>query len=375
MQEQDRKQRGAAGQERMRRMEREMRKSAVAFGTWCGKRGLTRRAAGERLGLAPETLRAWEREWRKDRMSVESRGRPARREGFLTRETMRAIFQLMGPGVGMPTLEAIFPGVALRELEDFAARYREEHKKKNQVLIHALRWWYPNSVWAIDFTQPLTPIDGIYRYILVVRDLASGYMLWTMPCVEATALEVCRALEALFRAYGAPLVIKSDNGSHFTAQEVRALLARWKIQHLLSPPGLPSYNGSIEAGIGSLTTRMYHLSARSGRPGQYTTDDVEAARLQANEVVRPWGKTLPSPKEAWEHRPDDLSGLRARLARTMDAIRDKVRAEAGYLPIDPLPQRDQDAVNRMVISRALVECGVLTFRRRRIRLPIKRRGK
>jgi hypothetical protein len=49
--------------------------------------------------------------------------------------------------------------------------------------------------------------------------------------------------------------LKSDNGSAFGAQDVQELSAQFGVENLFSPPSMPRYNGSIEAGIGSLTSR------------------------------------------------------------------------------------------------------------------------
>ena len=67
---------------------------------------------------------------------------------------------------------------------------------------------------------------------------------------------------------------------------------------LLSPPGTPEYNGACEAGIGSLMTRANHESFRNDRPGEWTCDDIEGARLMANQTARPQGHMGPTPDEA-----------------------------------------------------------------------------
>src|SRR5262249_49055184 len=79
---------------------------------------------------------------------------------------------------------------------------------------------------------------------------------------------------------------------------VSCQLGRQEVGQLFSPPAWPQYNGSCEAGIGSIRTRTHHQSARRGFPGQWTCDDMEAARLQANELARPWGLT-----GMWEMKP------------------------------------------------------------------------
>ncbi len=45
-------------------------------------------------------------------------------------------------------------------------------------------------------------------------------LLW-LPTYSETGQEVCRALEALFKQHGAPMVLKMDNGSGFDNQEVK----------------------------------------------------------------------------------------------------------------------------------------------------------
>ena len=60
---------------------------------------------------------------------------------------------------------------------------------------------------------------------------------------------------AVFAEHGPPLVLKSDNGSHFTGGNFPDLLAAHRVEHLLSPPYWPRYNGAVEAGIHALKDR------------------------------------------------------------------------------------------------------------------------
>jgi transposase InsO family protein len=53
---------------------------------------------------------------------------------------------------------------------------------------------------------------------------------------------------ALFLEHGAPLVLKSDNGSGFIAEAMRDFLARSQVPPLYSPPYTPEYNGAVKAG-------------------------------------------------------------------------------------------------------------------------------
>ncbi len=262
---------------------------AVAFSRWARLRGVTPEAAATRLGLRPGTLQQWCRRWREDRLCVEGRGRRAARGDVHSRNLVIAVFHLLGSGVGVPTLRQFFPWIARRELEELVRRCRVVWRRRGRRLCHVLRWKRAGTVWAMGFAEPPTPVDGQYRMILAVRDLGSGRLLASLPAAEKSAVVVRDALTALIKEHGAPLVLKHDNESAFLSEEVDGLLSMWGIVRLPSPPATPSYNGACEAGIGGLKVRAHHESARNGRPGEWTCDDVEVARLQANETARPWG--------------------------------------------------------------------------------------
>src|SRR5581483_717564 len=136
-------------------------------------------------------------------------------------------------------------------------RYRRVLRKRYQRSIHRLRLVRTGTVWAMDHAEPPQPVDGKYPYLLAVRDLASGCQLAWLPQGEANAAGTCDALRALFLEYGPPLVIKSDNGSPFIAEDTGQVLAAWGVTHLFSPPQTPEYNGACEAGIGGLKTRTH----------------------------------------------------------------------------------------------------------------------
>jgi len=156
-----------------------------------------------------------------------------------------------------------------------------------------LRWHHVGAVWAVDYAEPPQPIDGRYAALVSVRDLASGKQLAWLPVPEATAEQAAAALESLFREHGPPLVLKSDNGSPFTAEQSVALLREWQVVPWFSPPYTPRYNGACEAGIGGLKVRTHPLAAQHGRPGRWNSEDVEAARRLADEehYPRPTART------------------------------------------------------------------------------------
>jgi hypothetical protein len=253
------------------------------------------------------------------------------------------------------------PEMARREIQDFLRRYRRVYKRRHRLLVRVLHWHRTGAVWAVDFAEPPWPVDGQYRRLLAVRDLAGGFQLAWLPVVDESARTACDVLVALFRAHGPPLVLKSDNGSAFIADQMRTLLAVWQVWHLRSPPDLPEYNGACEAGIGSMKTRTHHQAARAGRPGVWTSDDVEAARLQANETARPWGYRGPTPAEMWAQRRPLFDAERRVFAATVQEIIDQELAFRGIDTQSKLSQSEQAAVHRAALARTLVAGGILSF--------------
>lgn len=368
--------RGEAGQKGLRQMERALQKAALACWHWARERGLGSERSAGLMGLSESTLRAWRKRWQQDRAKITLRGRPAEKVDLVTRMALVVIFQLMGPGVGLGTLRWLFPEASRAELEEMLKSYRKAARRKSRVMIHALRWIFPGTVWATDWTQPPKPVDGIYRYVLVVRDLATGMQLAALPSLTREASVTAGLLGVLFDLHGPPLVLKSDN--EFDAHEISNVLKTHSVWHLLSPPALPAYNGACEAGIGSLKTEAYWEAARNDRPGEWTCDDVEGARMRANQTHKPNGFDEPSPEQAWRDRQPVSDQARSRLRQTVEAL---VPVAAEELQVQLLPgmenhdRQHYNAVNRLAISRALVALDILRIRRRRITPRITRKNK
>lgn len=356
--------------QRKRELERDLRIDVMAHCRWTRRCGMKLSEAAGYLGIRPDLVVEWERRWQMNRLQPKPRGRKFEDLDWPTRVMLMGIFNLMGPGIGLESLSAVLPSNTQRNaLERYLERYKRIHIRKNRVVVHVLRWHIPGTVWAIDFADAPQPIDGLYPYVLLVRDLASGEVLMALPVSDKEQAGVVQALESLFKQHGAPLVLKSDGG--FAGEDITSLLEKNRVAHLLSPPRLPSYNGSIEAGVGSIKTRAHHEAARYGHPGEWNCEDVEAARLQANETARPWGAAASTPDIAWIERQGITEAVRAAFLKTVEDLRPRAKEELLYLPGIPLGRKGKAAVDRVAIGRALVAHGLLSFRRSRITLPIK----
>ena len=158
----------------------------------------------------------------------------------------------------------------------------------------------------------------------------------------------------------------------FTSGIGRQLNHDFGVELLFSPPGTPRYNGAIEAGIGSLKTRTEQHAARHGRPGEWTFDDVEAARCEANARSRPHGRSKPTPDESWAQRQPISAAERTLFRAEVQWQRNAIDAQGGPLA-NPQTDTSERARDRQAIRRALEEHGDLTYTRRRIPLPIRKK--
>lgn len=328
------------------------------------------KAVADGIGVSTRSLRRWHRAWDDDRLAAKQRGRPpSLLPAWIRRDTI-ALLEISGGDLGVPTLQNYFPEATRAALEDLKRRYRRIECRRS--LIHVLYWRRVGAVWAADFSDPPAPIEGLYRHLANVRDLAGQQQLSSMPVYDETVKTTRLVLESLVQWHGAPLVLKVDNGSAFRSHEMQAWAAKHGIFLLYSPPRTPEYNGAVEAGNGAIKTRAQHHAARHDRPWEWTCDDVEAARLQANETGRPFGSHGPSPDEKWQTREPIRDEERVAFAAEYQRQLASERQDRGILEDVLLQGRERDQIERAALVRALVQLGFFSIRRRRIP-PLKSR--
>lgn len=111
----------------------------------------------------------------------------------------------------------------------------------------------PNEVWTADFKGEFRLTTGSYCHPLTVLDLFSHFSL-DCAALAATALAPTRQrFEELFREYGLPKVIRSDNGVPFAQPNALGrlgALAFWWVRLGIRPehtrPAHPAENGAHE---------------------------------------------------------------------------------------------------------------------------------
>ncbi len=130
----------------------------------------------------------------------------------------------------------------------------------------------PNAVWTADYKGQFKTRDGVYCYPLTVCDAYSRFILSChgLPSVEQVAAR--EQFERLFRAYGLPTAIRSDNGTPFATQAICGLsrLSVWWLKlgigHDRIDPGQPQ--PARLGGAGTAATNGCTARSRPRRHGR-----------------------------------------------------------------------------------------------------------
>jgi transposase InsO family protein len=123
----------------------------------------------------------------------------------------------------------------------------------------------PNDVWCADFKGQFKTNDGRYCYPLTVIDGFSRYLLGCQALHSTAVHEAKPVFTRLFKEFGLPLRIRTDNGVPFATNTLARLssLSAWWVRLGVLPeliePGKPQQNGRHE--------RMHRtLKAETTRP-------------------------------------------------------------------------------------------------------------
>jgi transposase InsO family protein len=124
---------------------------------------------------------------------------------------------------------------------------------------------HPNDLWTADFKGHFKTRDGLYCYPLTIADQHTRYLLAVNALPSTKAVGARHIFERVFREYGLPTAIRTDNGVPFANTGLHGLtqLSVWwlrlGITHQRIHPASPQENGAHE--------RMHRtLKAEATRP-------------------------------------------------------------------------------------------------------------
>lgn len=175
----------------------------------------------------------------------------------------------------------------------------------------------PNDVWTADYKGEFRTRDGKRCYPLTIADAKTRYLL-ACQGLESTAAELAQAVfEQVFREYGLPRVIRTDNGSPFATKAIAGLsqLNVWWTKLGIAQDriakGRPQENGSHERMHRTLKAHTVWPPARDAQEQQERFDvfDFEFNEERPHESLddrtpaslytsspRPMPETLPAPE-------------------------------------------------------------------------------
>jgi transposase InsO family protein len=229
------------------------------------------KALCEEYGISEKTGYKWKKRYEEDgkRGLAEKSRAPVSSPNRLDEDTvinimnLKTVHSAWGPKKLVALYPKIYPGKPVPSLSSTKrvldkAQMTKKRKVKRMDADHVQRlrqYIQPkecNDVWAIDF-KGWWVSDGEKCEPLTIRDLISKKLLAVRLMRTKEAGAVKAVMEEVFREYGLPKVIRSDNGTPFCASHgVLSLtkLSAWWITLGILPDrtdkGSPGQNGSLE---------------------------------------------------------------------------------------------------------------------------------
>jgi transposase InsO family protein len=165
-----------------------------------------------------------------------------------------------GPGKLLAWLQPRSPGIewpAISTAGDLLARRglvkKRRHRRRYQHPgVVPATTTQPNDLWTADFKGHFRTRDGIYCYPLTVADQHTRYLLACHGLLSTKGYGVRPVFDRLFREYGLPRAIRTDNGVPFATVGIQGLSQlnvwwlRLGIQHQRILPAHPQQNGAHE---------------------------------------------------------------------------------------------------------------------------------
>ena len=172
----------------------------------------------------------------------------------------------------------------------------------------------PNDVWSADYKGEFRTGNGIYCYPLTVADGYSRYLIGCQGLGSTAVTEAKPVFTRLFKEYGLPRRIRTDNGVPFATNTLARLsrLSAWWVRLGIVPefiePGKPQQNGRHERMHRTLkaeTTRppAASLPAQQRKFNDFREEFNHERPHEALDMKTPAALYRPSPREMPERIP------------------------------------------------------------------------
>lgn len=155
---------------------------------------------------------------------------------------------------------------------------------------------YPGHIFSIDFIHDRTE-EGRMLRIFNIIDIFSRRAFEPEVGYSLTGERVAFHLEKIFSEYGAPKIIRRDDGSEFRSKEFRTLIRKWRIKEEVVPAGQPFDNGHIES---------FHSRMRDEVLKMEVFSDAESAKERILKWIEEYNRVRPhsmlgnrTPMEVW----------------------------------------------------------------------------
>lgn len=245
---------------------------------------------------------------------------------------LREFIQKRAPDIDLPSRSTIHEILDRHDLVKHRGK-RNRYKACPTVLENVVE---PNELWCTDFKGQFRMGNQKYCYPLTITDQRSRFLLACEGLERIDQYRCMNIFEMIFREYGLPNAIRSDNGVPFSTRSVQGLsrLSVWwmslgiKVER--TQPGHPEQNGRHE--------RMH--------------------RTLKAETTLPPGKSLLQQQEKFNNFLEEFNNERPHEALKMKTPAEIYKPSIKYFPNEiPVPEYPLHDY-----SRNITECGSVTLK-------------